>query len=449
MRRLIRTGTPGTRLPSVRDLAGRHAASPVTIQRLIDRLEHEGLVEPYPGRGTFIAARTSTEVGDWAWQTALLGARPIPGEGMSGLAPDVVADVISLSSGYPDPSLQCLSLLATAGARAARRPGAWSRSPVEGISELREWFAAEIGGGIRHGDVVIIAGGQAALSAAFRSLASPGDAVVVESPTYVGALDAARLAGLRPAPVPSDDQGMRPDLLDATLRSTGAHLVYLQPHAANPTGLTTTPERREQLLDVVRRNHSFIIEDDYAHDLTFDGTTPPSLLHDDPDGHVISVRSLTKSTAPALRIAALVARGPALRRLRNARLVDDFFVSAMLQQTALDVVQSTGWARHLARLRGAIRNRMDVALHAIAAQPELRLTHRPTAGLVLWIALDDRLDDRKVADDARSAGVAVTPGRLWFASEPPGTFVRLSVAAAEPTAIAEGIAILGRVVPPS
>ena len=446
LRRLIRAGVPGTRLPSVRELARRHGASPVTIQSVVSRLEHEGLVEPSPGRGTFIARRPPAAAGDWAWQTTLLGSRPIPGEGMAGLAADVNPDVISLASGYPDASLQALTLLATATARAGRRPSAWSRSPAEGIADLREWFAADIGGGVRATDVVVIPGGQAALSAAFRGLASPGDTVVMESPTYVGALDAARLAGLVLAPVPADADGMRADLLDATLRTTGAKLVYVQPHAANPTGVTTSAERRRAMLDVVSAHGAFVIEDDYARDLAFGGQPPPPLLHGDVDGHVIYVRSLTKSTAPALRIAALVARGPALRRLRNARLVDDFFVSAMLQETALEVVGSAGWPRHIRRMQRAIAERMDVAVSALAAEPGLDLAVRPTAGLVLWVSIDDALDDQAIVQAARDAGVAVTAGRSWFASEPSGSFLRLSVASAEPAAVAAGIAVLGEVV---
>jgi DNA-binding transcriptional MocR family regulator len=336
--------------------------------------------------------------------------------------------------------------LATAGARAARRPGAWDRSSVEGLPALRDWFAADIGGGVRADDVVILAGGQAALSASFRGLASPGDAVVVEAPTYAGAIDAARLAGLQPIPVATDEHGIRTDLLAAALRSSGARLVYLQPTTANPTGVTTPTDRRREVMELARTAGAFVIEDDYARDLHHDSRPPAPLLHDDRDGHVVYVRSLTKSAAPALRIAAMVARGPALRRLRNARLVDDFFVSAMLQETALGLVTSAGWPRHLARLRRTVQARMDAAVHAIEAQPLLSLTSRPAGGLVLWVEMDDRLDDLAITRAAFERGVAVSPGRPWFCAEPTGTFVRISVAAVDEAAIVEGVRRLGAAV---
>ena len=443
LRSLIVAATAGARLPSIRELAGRHRTSPVTIQHLITQLEHEGLVEPKPGRGTFVSARAEPRAGDWTWQTAALGARTVPGEGMVELLADHSTDVISLATGYPDPTLQAVDLLTAAATRAARRPGAWGRSPAQGSAGLRTWFAADIGGGVRPDDIVVISGGQAALSAAFRSLTGPGDPVIIESPTYVGAIDAARLAGLSPVPVPTDHDGVRTDLLDAALRTTGAHLVYLQPHAANPTGITTSAERRREVLELARAHGAFVIEDDYARDLHFDGRAPAPMIHADRDGHVIHVRSLTKSAAPSLRIAALAARGPALRRLRNARLVDDFFVSTMLQETALALVTAPGWSRHLTRLQRAIGERMEVAVTAIERESGLQLTVRPSGGLVLWVAIDDRLDDRTVVRAAHDAGVAVTPGWMSFCSEPPGTYLRLSVAGTDASAIDEGVRRLG------
>ena len=443
LRQLIGSGSAGARLPSIRDVAARHRVSPVTVQHLISRLEREGLVEPRPGRGTFVTGAPVERSGDWTWQTVALGARPVPGEGMVELLTDHPPDVVSLAMGYPDRSLQAVDLLTSAVSRAARRPGAWERSPAQGSADLRSWFASDIGGGARADDVVIVCGGQAALSAAFRSLASPGDAVILESPTYVGAIDAARLAGLLPTPVPRDEHGIRADLLDDALRTTRARLVYLQSFAANPTGASMSATRRREVIEVARANDAFVIEDDFVRDVYFGDPPPPPMLHQDPDGHVIYVRSLTKSAAPSLRIAAMVARGPALRRLRNARLVDDFFVSTLMQEAALIAVTSPGWPRHLRRLRRTVASRVEAAVDAIGLESTIRLTGRPNGGFTLWVAIADHLDDRAAAVVARSAGVAVTPGSLSFCSEPPGSFLRLSVAGADEAQIGEGVRRLG------
>ena len=221
--------------------------------------------------------------------------------------------------------------------------------PSEGSHGLRAHFARAVGASV--GDVLICSGGQAALAACLRGLAAPGAPVVFESPTYLGALTAARAQGLVPVPAPADADGVRPDLLADALAASGARLVYLQPLFANPHGATLARERRAAVLEAVRAAGAFVIEDDAFRDLAFGGDVPPPLFADDPDGHVVHVRSLTKPSAPGLRIAALIARGPAAARLRAARIVEDLFVSGPLQEAALELVGTPGWRAHLRRLR--------------------------------------------------------------------------------------------------
>ena len=191
---------------------------------------------------------------------------------------------------------------------------------------------------------------QAALVTAVRALAPPGGSVVVESPTYRGALAAVRAAGLTPVPVPSDADGVRPALLADALERTGARVAYLQPMHANPHGADLTAERRAQVMEIAARAGAFLIEDDWARDLTIDGPAPAPLAADDADGHVVYV-PLSKGASPGLRVAAVAARGPAGTRLRSARVVEDLFVSAPLQYAALEHVSSPGWRRHLRALR--------------------------------------------------------------------------------------------------
>jgi len=444
LRRLVSGSSAGTKLPSVRELIRRHAVSPLTVQRIVAGLAREGLVEARPGSGTFVTPTPGPWPVDVSWQTVALGSRPMPGETLSELTADIPPGMLSLATGYTDESLWPTSLLATATARAARRPEAWGRSPTQGHPALRTWFAGDAGGGARPDDVLVVAGGQAALSAAFRSLASPGDPVVLESPTYIGAIEAATLAGLRPVPVPVDANGLRTDLLDDALRSSGARLIYVQPRLANPTGSSLATDRRGELLEAARTAGAFVIEDDFARDLDGDRPAPP-LFADDRDGHVLYVRSLTKSAAPALRIAAITARGPALRRLRNARLVDDFFVSSVLQEAAIGVVSATGWSRHLIRLRRALGERMAAALAEIDRLDTIEVAVRSTRGFLHWVRLPTGLDDIDIAQRARGAGVPVSPGRSWFASEPEGAYLRLSVAATPVAVIPEAFSRLAAV----
>ncbi|MEV4415358.1 PLP-dependent aminotransferase family protein [Catellatospora sp. NPDC049609] len=437
---------PGTRLPSVRELTARHQASPVTVAEAIRQLVAQGLIEARPGRGTFVAAAPEQRrAPDLSWQTVALGPA-LPGEReLQALLALPPAGAIPLSGGYLDADLQPAAALGAALTRAARQPAAWQRGPVEGRADLRAWFARQAGGGLRADDMVICPGGQAALSTALRALAPPGDTLLVESPTYLGALAAARAAGLRVVPVPADADGVRPDQLAAAFARTGARLFYCQPLYANPHGATLAGHRRAEVLDAVRAAGAFLLEDDYARDLTIDGEAPPPLAADDPGGHVVYLRSLTKSTAPGLRVAALGARGPAGARLRAARLLDDFFVAGPLQQAALEFVTAPAWPRHRRALRTALRERREALLSALRRHlPDLVPQHVPRGGLHLWVRLPDGTDDTALAAEAAAEGVTVFPGRPWYAAEPPAPHLRLTYAASPPDLIGEAVTRLAR-----
>lgn len=438
---------PGARLPSVRTLMATHRASPVTVQRAIARLAADGVVEPRPGRGTFVAAPAPAAAPvDLSWQQLPLPGVALDTCGLDELLALAAPGAVVLSTGYMEAGLQPVAALAASLARAARRPGAWDRLPVEGLPELRAWFAREAGGALAGHDVVISSGGQSALGTTFRALGTPGDTVLVESPTYNGALAAARAAGLRTVAVPADPDGLRPELLADALERTGARIVYVQPTFANPHGATLAPARRRAVMDAVAAAGAFLVEDDWARDLAIDGAAPPPLVADDPHGHVVHLRSLTKSAAPGLRVSAVAARGAAGARLRAARVVDDFFVSGPLQHAALDLVSSPAWRTHLRRLRAGLRERRDALAAAVRREcPTLELTAIPRGGLHLWARLPDGLDDEQVARRAAAAGVVVSPGRRWFPADAPGPHLRLTFAGEPPERLAEGVARLAPV----
>ena len=239
LRRHAAAGRPGDLLPSTRELVARLGVGPVTVSRAVARLAAEGV----RGLRARAAARSSrrrgpappAEPADSGWQTVALADRTVGAdELLELLAPPQPGDTV-LATGYLDAELQPTRLLADALARAARRPGAWSRPPLSGVPELRAALAGL--SGVDPADVLVVPGGQAGLSTALRALAPPGSAVVVESPTYLGVLILARSAGLRPVPVPVDADGLRPDLLAEALDRSGARLVYCQPSYANPTGV--------------------------------------------------------------------------------------------------------------------------------------------------------------------------------------------------------------------
>ena len=230
--------------------------------------------------------------------------------------------------------------------------------------------------------------------------------MIVEAPTYLGALAAARAQGLQPVPVPADERGVRPDLLADALQRSGARLVYLQPAFANPHGASLAVERRAEVLDAVRAAGAFLIEDDAVRDLAF-GTAPAPLFGDDPDGHVVHVRSLTKPAAPGLRISALIARGPALARLRAARIVEDLYVPGPLQEAALDLVGTPAWRTGSRSATNVPRPGRASTSPRATSDASARCT---VAGPARWRAISVRTDGSRSPGDAAatSASIAVT-----------------------------------------
>ncbi|MFD4691403.1 PLP-dependent aminotransferase family protein [Streptomyces sp. NPDC058463] len=446
--------SPGGKLPSSRALVERFRVSPVTVSRAVAQLAAEGLVVTRPGSGAFRAeARTGAPApGDTSWQEVSLsgdsGPEVVPRTvDASGVLVTLAAPrpgVIEFNGGYLHPSLQPERAMSDALARAGRRPGAWGRPPTDGLSELRAWFAREIGGTLTGADVLITAGGQSALATALRALAPPGAPVLVESPTYPGMLAAARATGLRPVPVPVDTDGVRPELLAAAFRATGARLFVCQPLFQNPTGAVLGPDRRAQIVRTAREAGAFVVEDDFARHLAHAdaGPLPEPLVAHDQDGVVVHVRSLTKVTSPSLRVGALAARGPVLERLRAIQVVDSFFVPRPLQEAALELVGSPAWGRHLRAVAAELGSRRTAITAAVRSRlPELALPHVPSGGGSLWLRLPGPgADEPALVSAALRAGVAVAPGRPYHCAEPPAGHIRLSFAAvAGPAEIAEGV----------
>lgn len=434
----------GERMPSSRTLMSELGVGPVTIRRAVARLVSEGVLTTRPGDGTFVAQPQRLPLGETGWQQVALGASPVDTAGLDRLLQHHSSDTLLLSGGYPDASIRPVGRVASAMARAARRPGAWDRPPVRGIPELRAWFGSETG--VDPDRVLVTPGGQGALSATMRALLPAGSPVLFSVPTYPGALAVARSAGLLPVPVPVDIDGVIPELLGRAFRSTQSRLLYLQPTFANPDGHVLSTERRSEVLEIAHRAGAFVIEDDWARWLSNGPPTPPPLIHDDTDGHVILVNSLTKVTSPSLRVGAISAHGPVLERIAAMRLVDDFFVSRAIQEAAVELVTSGGWQSHLRSMASALRQRREALTAALASELPEASFERPLGGVHIWVQLPDEWNDVSISERAAANGVMVVPGRYFTIGESNRCHFRLSYGTLAPHLIREAVARLSRAV---
>lgn len=453
LRDWIAAAPPGAQLPSTRALMAEHGVSPVTVQRAMARLTASGLVDSRPGVGTFVRATRTARPSDYGWQTAALRAPHLRASGLPSTQRPAVPDAIQLHSGYPARDLLPERLVRAALARVARTDAALTRSPATGHPELRAWFASQVAAVApapvpppSARDVLVIPGSQSGLSSIFRALVGPGRPLVIESPTYWGAVLAAEQVGVGLVPVPSGATGPDPAEVDRAFAASGARAFYAQPTFANPTGAQWSIETGRAVLDVVRDHGAFLIEDDWAHELGIDADPQPLVGHDD-DGHVVYLRSLTKSVSPALRVAALIARGPARDRILADRAAESMYVSGALQAAALDVVTQPGWTTHRRRLRPLLRARRDLLLEELQKHaPELHVPQVPVGGLNLWARLPDTIDVGDLVRDCETRGLVIAPGTEWFPAEPSGPFVRLNFSSEDPDRFAEAGQVLGEAV---
>lgn len=416
------------------------------MARAITEVVADGTAYTEPGRGTFVAARGAHHAADYSWQAVPLGRARVDAARASRLGAYGDASDLPLSWGYLAAELQPRQVLQSSASRVVKRAQAWDMAPPTGIPELRRVFAAEAGTDPE--DVIVMPGGQLAISFVFRTLGTPGGPLLIESPSYPGAIIAAQAAGLEPVAVPCDGEGIMLDLLEECLIRTGARLLYLQPTYANPTGVTTSPARRAGILALARAHGAFIVEDDWARHLGLEGSTPAPLFSEDPDGHVITITSLSKPAAPSLRVGAILARGPAGARLRAARLADDMCVPRILQETALELVTSPQWRGHLKRLRTALISRRDTLRAEVARHlPGASIAAVPLGGLHLWVRLPGSVDETALTESAGRAGLLVGNGAHFFVDEAPAPFIRLSFGSASEPQIREGLARLGGLLP--
>ncbi len=442
---------PGQKFPSTRQLVEEFHVSPVTVQKALKALVYRNLIETRPGVGTFVLAAQSSRRMDVGWQISSLGqVRQV--ESSSLVPMDNVTDIsVDLKSGYPERSLQAERLVRSAIRAAVSDPSSFDVPDPRGHVELRAWCSREANISAGKGatdfskdDVVILPGSQQGLTTLFRSVVGPGNSAVMESPTYWGAILAARRADVRIVPVATGPDGPDPQDVEEAMASSGAKVFYAQPSFSNPSGGSWSQKRAKQIIEIVERHRAFLIEDDWAHDFDLTGGSCP-LRGMDSKGSVIYVRSLTKSLSPAVRVAAIIAHGPVRERIFADIRDHNLFVSPVLQNAAYQAVTSPQWKSHTRKLKQELRFRRDALMETIKAHgPDLQIESIPKGGLNLWVRLPDLICAASIVERCEREGVGLADGSSWFPSERSGEFIRLNYAACNPELYEKAITTVQR-----
>ncbi len=459
---------PGSRLPSVRGLARRLGVSLITVLQAYDALAAEGLAHASVGRGTFVGSPTSPEdesgtgdaqtapaaagLGDAEWQGALPVYLRAPriATMQSMLRRAIHPDTILLAGGTPDPSLFPIKALGRLWHRvmALEDPRFLQYGTPQGDHRLRAWIADHCSA---HGistqpeDVLITSGSQQAIDLVARTFVGPGDYVLTESPTFLTALDILESRGAKLLGVPVDAEGARMDVAAALLERFRPRIMYTIPTAQNPTGVTMSEERRRRLSAMARQHNLLVIEDDTCSEFAYDGDAPPAIKAFDSGGHVVFLKSFSKTVIPGLRVGCVVAHGSIMDRLVESKSVVDRFTSPLIQRTLWRYLSAPQYRRDLETARDTYRRRRDAVLRALEASmpPGVTWTH-PSAGFNLWLNLPPAVSAADAFEESLKEGVACGFGDLFLPHVPPPSGLRISFADKPDSVSVEGIRRLAR-----
>ena len=364
-------------------------------------------------------------------------------------------EVISFAGGLPAPELFPIERFQEACHRVLAEKGgaALQYGTTEGYAPLREMIGHNMS---RYGivasveNVLITSGSQQALDLIGKLLVNPGDRLLVEAPTYLGALQAFDVYGAEYVSVPIDNDGLQTELLEGALRS-GPKFMYVLPNFQNPGGVTLSEGRRHELVFLAEKYGIPIIEDDPYGQLRYEGEHLPPLVvidrenlrHDDGYhlGNVIYLSTFSKTLAPGLRLGWIVAPTEVITKLVQLKQGADLHTSTFAQFVAYEVARDGFLDEHVRTIRRVYSQRRDAMLSALKEffPPEVTWTH-PAGGLFLWVNLPEGIECQTLFKVALGENVAFVPGDGFYASGDEGRrHMRLNFSCAQPEQIREGI----------
>ena len=463
VRRAVLNGRlePGSRLPATRDLARQLGVNRNTVVAAYDALAAEGWVASHTGRGTFVVDRqddTPAESLEASSDDTLRTgfSRTVECASVGGLQSiyrlAISDEGISFVGSYPAGDLMPVDPFAAALQTVLETDGAsvLGYGPTAGDPGLRETIAktmADAGSDVTPEHTLVTSGAQQAIELVSRTFVEWGDAVVVEEPTYTGALAVLNSLGARIVGVPVDDEGIRPELLEVALERHRPKFLYVQPTFHNPTASVMGRGRRREVVELCRRHRCLVVEDDWAGDLRLDGEVLPTLHALDGGSNVIYLSTFSKKLMPGLRVGWVVAPDAVMQRLVELKRLQDCGTSPLIQAALDRFLRDGGLDTHLEKVLPAYRSRRDVMFEALTRKfPDEAVFARPSGGLFVWVTLPARFDGAGLFAAARRRGVLYSRGDLFHSDGSGHNHLRLTYSAVSPSEIEEGVSVLGELI---
>lgn len=360
--------------------------------------------------------------------------------------------VISFAGGLPAADLFPIAEMKEATARILDTQGAVALqySTTEGYLPLREWIASRMPG-TKADQVQIVTGSQQGLDLLGKVLIDPGSKVLVEAPTYLGALSSFNPYEPQYVSVQMDEEGMKPGELEQALQAHAPKFIYALPTFQNPSGRLMGLERRKAIVELARRYQTPILEDNAYADLYFSGQPLPTLYALDQElggGNVIYMSTTSKTLAPGLRVAWVVGPKPVIQKIVYAKQGADLHTPTLNQMLVYELVKDEAWFEaQIARIRSTYQTRCGWMLQALQKyMPEDMSWIVPGGGMFFWLTAPQGLDSVELLKQAVEQKMAFVPGEPFYADGSGKNTLRLSFSSATQEQIEEGIKRLGKAI---
>lgn len=358
-------------------------------------------------------------------------------------------EVISFAGGLPSPETFPVERMKAAFDTVLSRNGkvALQYGPTDGYAPLREFLAHSLSNAdatISPEQIMMVSGSQQALDLVGKVLIDEGSKVLVETPSYLGALQAFSVYQPEFVSVDMDDSGLVP--ASVAQKGAGARLLYALPNFQNPTGRTLSIERRFELVQTCARMGIPLIEDNPYGDLCYSGEPLPKMLNMNPDG-VIYMGSFSKVLTPGIRLGYVVAPKPLVRKLEQAKQAADLHTATLTQMVVYEVIKDGFLAEHIPTIRQFYAKQCQVMLDALSRYfpPSVTWT-TPLGGMFIWVTLPSYIDSKELLDAAVAQNIAFVPGAPFYANDPAQNTMRLSFVTVSPERINQGIEKLGQLI---
>lgn len=423
------------KLPAIRSLANKLEVNNITIINAYKMLEQRNYVYTRVGSGTYIRGSKSGRTSSSVSPVTMLEQGYVK----------IDQNEVNFSTSTPNPKLFPVKEFKEVLNEVLERDGglAFGYQESQGYYPLREsimQYLMERGINTTVEEVNVISGAQQGIDVIAKALVDFNDTIVVESPTYAGALAAFKSRGANIIEIPILKDGIDCAELEAVLKTTPVKLIYVMTSFQNPTGISYSQDKKLQLLYLAQKYGCYILEDEYLSELRFYGPGDLPIKALDGRGRVIYLKSFSKIFMPGIRLGFLITPGTISSTVLSAKHNTDISSSSLMQRAFDLYLRKKKWVQHLEMMKDIYKHRYDICIETL--KKDLTFVHfdEPEGGIHIWAKTD--MDSSMLYSAARLKGVLITPGRVFYFDDRDTNYFRISYAGVEDNDIQRGLKIL-------